>query len=158
MPLRDRLRWIVRSGQAEPEPTPLPAAPEPEPIPPEPVPSPRIVLLGAEPRAVGLIELYRLVGHPDVVLVDRRPGRAGGDLYGHRILAFDEIALDRLEATIITEDPIGDYAEPIAFLRNKGLSPAQVITCAEPGRAHRTLIGFAPLSEEILITREPQPV
>ncbi len=148
MPTRNMLRWITRSRQAQPEAPPLPAAPDPAPMPHEPAPSPRILLLGAEPRAVGLIELYRLVGHPDVVLADRRPERAGGDLNGHRVLNFDGIALDRLEATIVTEDPIGEYAEPIAFLLNKGLSPAQVITCAEPGRAHRTLTGLVPTSEE----------
>ncbi|HEY0352403.1 MAG TPA: hypothetical protein VGC68_02075, partial [Enterovirga sp.] len=31
---------------------------------------PRILFLGAEPRAIGLIELYGLGGHPDFALTD----------------------------------------------------------------------------------------
>jgi hypothetical protein len=116
MSLRDRLPWFIRGKQ-----------------------TPRIVFLGAEPRAVGLIELYRLGSHPDFALTDRRPERAGGDLHGQRILDFNDFAPDRLDAAIVTEDPIGEYAEAVEFLKAKGFSPQQIITCAEPGKAHRAL-------------------
>src|SRR5215217_6158060 len=89
MPLRDRLTGFMgRRPEPEPEPEPEPAAPasaEPAPPPAEPAPRPRIVLLGTEPRAIGLIEIYGLAGGEDVALSDRRPGREAGEVHGHRV-------------------------------------------------------------------------
>ena len=82
MSLRDRLAALVgRRREAAPigpaEPVPSPAEPAPSPV--EPAPRPRIVLLGTEPRALGLIEIYGLAGREDVALSDRRPGRDAGE-------------------------------------------------------------------------------
>ena len=108
--------------------------------------SPRIIFLGAEPRAVGLIDLYQLGGSPDVALSDRRPERSGTTVLRRRVSDFDVLSLDRLEAVIITEDPHREYAEAIAFLKVKGLPPEKIITAGEPGRAHRAisrLVGYS---------------
>ena len=122
------------------------AVPEaPRPAPPAAARRPRIVFLGAEPRATGLIEVYSLGGHPDFALADRRPGRAGRQLQEQTVFGFDDLALDRLEAVVITEDPviIGDsaeeYAEAVRFLRERKLSPGHIISVSEPGKAHRAL-------------------
>lgn len=106
---------------------------------------PRIVFLGAEPRAIGLIEVYRLADHPDFALADRRPGFDGRQFQGRTVSRFDDLALDRLEAVVITEDPViiqdsaEEYAEAVKFLRGKGLPPGQIISVSEPGKAHRAL-------------------
>jgi hypothetical protein len=149
MSLRDRLvPWIGRRREPAPaEPTrpesaPAPAAAPTEAAPPpaEPAgPRPRIVLLGTEPRAVGLIELYGLAGRDDIALSDRRPGRDAGEAHGHRVWSFDALALDRLDAVLVTEDPIGDYADALRFLEEKGVPPERIATAAQPGRAHRAL-------------------
>ncbi len=97
------------------------------------------MLLGTEPRAIGLIEVYGLAGRDDVALSDRRPGRDAGEAHGRRVWGFDALALDRLEAVIVTEDPIDEYAEALRFLDAKGVSPERIATAAQPGRAHRAL-------------------
>jgi hypothetical protein len=135
--LRDRLPWLIRAKQTQQE-DPAPIQQE-DPAPVVTVPSPRIVFLGAELRAIGLIEIYGLGGHPDFALTDRRPERGGSDLQGQAVLGFDDLALDRLDAVIINEDPADEYAEAIGFLKDKEVSSHQIITCAEPGKAHRTL-------------------
>ena len=85
MSLRDKLAALLGSRR---EAAPAAAA-EPAPPPVEPAaPRPRIVLLGTEPRAIGLIEIYGLGGRDDVALSDRRPGRDAGEAWGHRVL-FD---------------------------------------------------------------------
>jgi hypothetical protein len=137
MLLRDKLPWFAR----KPAP-PAPAEP-PQPVQLEPpAPAPRIVLLGAEPRAIGLLELYRLAGHPDVAVADRRPERVGQNWQGCRIAELDALSRDRLEAVIVTEDPIRDYAAAIELLRQKGIAPERIVTCGQPGRAHRLLAGL----------------
>jgi hypothetical protein len=113
-------------------------------------PAPRIVLLGAEPRAIGLLELYRLAGHPDVALADRRPERAGQDWQSCRIAELGALSRNRLEAVIVTEDPIGDYADAVELLRQNGIAPERIVTCAQPGRAHRLLAGLIGYSAEEL--------
>jgi len=122
------------------------ASEAPRPAPPAAVaPKPRIVFLGAEPRAIGLIEVYGLADHPDFALADRRPEFNGRQFHGQKVFGFDEVALDRLEAVVITEDPIvikdsaEEYAGAVGFLRGKGLRPGQVISVSEPGKAHRAL-------------------
>ena len=85
--------------------------------------TPRLAFLGSEPRAVGLIDVYGLGGHPDFVLSDRRPERAGALMHGHRVHAFDSLRLGRLDAVVITEDPLGDYAEATAYLKATGIPP-----------------------------------
>ena len=137
MPLRDRLTGFM-GRRPEPEPA-APASAEPAPQPAEPAPRPRIVLLGTEPRAIGLMEIYGLDGRDDVVLSDRRPGRDAGEVWGHRVWSFDALALHELEAVIVTEDPVGDYAEALRFLEAKGVPPERIATAAQPGRAHRAL-------------------
>jgi hypothetical protein len=109
---------------------------------------PRIVFLGAEPRAFGLIDLYGLGGRPDVALSDRRPERLGGHVQGQPVLAFDGLAPHGLEAVIVTEDPIGDYAEAIAFLAARGVPAERIATAAQPGTAHRALARVAAPSAE----------
>lgn len=144
MSLREKLAWFNKRHKVEPI-DPL-SAETVDPVDPprsETVPTPRIVFLGAEPRTIGLMDVYRLGNHPDIALVDRRPEFLDSHFHGQRILGFDSLSLDRLEAAIITEDPIGEYAEAIEFLTGRGLSPKQVITCAEPGRAHRALCSLA---------------
>jgi hypothetical protein len=142
MSLRDRLRAML-AKRSEPEPAAAaepaaavkPAAPPAEPA----APRPRIVLLGTEPRAGGLIEIYGLAGREDVALSDRRPGRNAGEAWGQRVWSFDALALDQLEALIVTEDPVGDYAEALRFLEGKGVPPERIATAGQPGRAHRAL-------------------
>ncbi len=93
MPLRDVLsalvgRWRQAAPEVqEPEAQEPEAQQEPEPVAPPapPPPRPRIVLLGAEPRALGLMEIYGLAGREDVVLSDRRPGGDAGEARGHRV-------------------------------------------------------------------------
>ena len=151
MSLRDRLvPWIGRRREPAPaEPAPAAAPTEAAPPPAEPAaPRPRIVLLGTEPRAIGLIEIYGLAGRDDVALSDRRPGRDAGEAHGHRVWGFDALALDGLEAVIVTEDPIGDYAEALRFLEQKGVPPERIATAAEPGRAHRALSRIVALPPE----------
>jgi hypothetical protein len=138
MSLRDKLPWFIMRKKAETL----------GPGPAETIRSPRIVFLGAKPRAVGLINAYRLGGHPDFALTDRRPEFEGSQFHGQKIYGFHNLALDRLEAVIATEDPIGEYAESIEFLKGKGLSPSQIITCAEPGKAHRALSRLASYSAD----------
>jgi hypothetical protein len=136
--LRDRLvPWIGRRREPAPaEPAPAAAPTEAAPPPAEPAaPRPRIVLLGTEPRAIGLIEIYGLDGRDDVALSDRRPGRDGGEVWGRRVWSFDALALDEVEAVVVTEDPIGDYADALRFLEAKGVPPERIATCgaARPG-------------------------
>jgi hypothetical protein len=145
MTLRDRLTAVL--GRRREEPAPAPAV-EPAPPPAEPAPRPRIVLLGTEPRAIGLIEIYGLAGRDDVALSDRRPGRDAGEAHGHRVWSFDALALDGLEAVIVTEDPIADYADALRFLEQKGVPPERIATAAQPGRAHRTLSRIVALPPE----------
>ena len=135
MPLRDKLAALLGSRR---EAAPAAAA-EPAPPPAEPAPRPRIVLLGTEPRAHGVMETYDIAGREDVVLSDRRPGRDAGEAWGRRVWNFDALALDDLEAVVVTEDPIGDYAEALRFLAGKGVPPERIATAAQPGRAHRAL-------------------
>jgi hypothetical protein len=151
MSLRDRLvPWIGRRREPAPaEPAPAAAPTEAAPPPAEPAaPRPRIVLLGTEPRAIGLIEIYGLDGRDDVVLSDRRPGRDAGEVWGHRVWSFDALALDEVEAVVVTEDPIGDYAEALRFLEAKGVPPERIATAAQPGRAHRALSRVVALPPE----------
>jgi hypothetical protein len=137
MTLRNRLTAVLGRRREEPAPA---AAIEPAPPPAEPAaPRPRIVLLGAEPRALGMIELYGLAGREGVALSDRRPGRDAGEMWGQRVWSFDALALDDLEAIVVTEDPIGDYAEALRFLEEKSIPPERIATAAQPGRAHRAL-------------------
>jgi hypothetical protein len=103
------------------------------------LPQPRIIFLGAEPRAHGLIELYRLGGRADFVLADRRQNYIGGQPPAQPVLAFGSFGLDQLDVVIVTEDPIDDFAEALDFLKEEGIPPERIITCAEPGRAHRAL-------------------
>ena len=136
MPLRDKLAALLGSRR---EAAPAVAV-EPAPPPVEPAaPRPRIVLLGTEPRAIGLMEIYGLAGRGDVALSDRRPGRDAGEAGGQRVWSFDALALDGLEAVIVTEDPIADYADALRFLEAKGVPPERIATAAQPGRAHRAL-------------------
>ena len=120
-------------GRPRPE-----ATPEPE------RPRPRILFLGAELRALGLIELYGLAGHPDFVLADRRAAACAAGLHGQRVLPLDALDLDRLEALVVTEDPTGDYADVLAFLAERGVPRQSTFTAAQPGSAHRALLRIVP--------------
>src|SRR5215203_7371004 len=101
MSLRDRLvPWMGRRREPAPaetaptaaEPAPAAAPTEAAPPPAEPAaPRPRIVLLGTEPRALGLIEIYGLAAREDVALSDRRPGRDTGEAWGQRVWSFDAL-------------------------------------------------------------------
>lgn len=131
------------------------AVPEaPRPVLPAAARRPRVVFLGAEPRATGLIELYGLADHPDFALADRRPGFDGRQFHGQAVFKLDDLALDRLEAVVITEDPVTlkdsaeEYAEAVKFLRGKGLPPGQIISVSEPGKAHRALSRVAARTAE----------
>jgi len=140
MSLWNRLSRLAGGTRPRPGATPAPPADAP--------PRRRILLLGAEPRAIGLLEVYGLAVHPDVVLADRRPGRSRTSFLGRKVLGFDQVPLDDVHAVLVTEDPVGDFAEALAFLTGKGLAADRIVTCAEPGRAHRLLSGLAALSAE----------
>src|SRR5947209_585013 len=121
MSLRKKLPWFNKRNKVDPVDPPLadtdPPPADTDPPPADTDPSPRIVFLGAEPRTIGLMEVYRLDSHPDIVVADRRPELLGSDYQGRRVIGFDSLTLDRLEAAIVTEDPIGEYADALEFLQ-----------------------------------------
>ncbi len=102
--------------------------------------SPKVVFLGAALRVVDLIHVYQLHGNPDLALSDRRHELGGSDYHCQPVFSFDQLGLDRLEAVIVTEDPVrNDYEDAVAFLKAKGVPPEKIITTGQPGKVHRAI-------------------
>jgi hypothetical protein len=138
---------------------------------PAPGPSPKILFLGAHPRVIDLILLYRLQENPDFALSDRRTEVGGSQLHFQHVFPFDQLGLDKLEAVVITEDPVfpscklgseagavpvtkdktfsfNEYMQASKFLKEMGVPPEKIITTGQPGKVHRALSKFVDLSPE----------
>ncbi len=140
MPIKSLLARLVGSVPGPETSSPPPVAAATPAPPPAAAPRPRLLLFGARPRAVGLLDTYALGRGPDVAISDRLPALAGHAMPGVQVLDLYGIDVSAVEVAIVTEDPLGDDETAISMLTSRGIPRDRIATISEPGRAHRLLM------------------